>query len=147
MKISHLTDVPPNRRRFWTQGIALGAIAGLDPLAGMLHGATTITTGKTVELLPIAGTRRNSIRLAERKVAQQSAPVYMYFFAWKSPTFARNGQPDHKGIPNWPQYDFQKRAVVIFDTTCRIVNDPDSKVRAMGGNLAVPMERRSRNAA
>ena len=30
------------------------------------------------------GMRRNSIRLAERKVAQYSASVYMYLFAWKS---------------------------------------------------------------
>ncbi len=31
------------------------------------------------------GVRRNSIDLAERKVAQRSASVYMYLFAWKSP--------------------------------------------------------------
>ena len=31
------------------------------------------------------GMRRNSIGLAERKVAQHSASVYMYLFAWKSP--------------------------------------------------------------
>ena len=83
MKISHSTDVPRNRRRFLTQGIALAAIAGLDPLAGMLHGATTIATGKPVELLLVAGTRGNSFCFAERTVAQHSAPVYI--FVSKSP--------------------------------------------------------------
>jgi len=127
------------------------------------------------------GVRRGSIRLAERKVAQHSAPVYMYVFAWKSPAldgklrsphtaeipfvfdntdipkfmtahtsqekelaanmsqawiqFARSGQPEHKGIPNWPQYDFQKRATMIFDTACRIVSDPDSQVRELWAGI------------
>jgi len=50
MNILHLTEFPPNRRRFLKQGIALGALAGLDPLASIIHGATTIATGKTVEI-------------------------------------------------------------------------------------------------
>lgn len=123
------------------------------------------------------GMRRNSIRLAERKVAQHSASVYMYLFAWKSPAlqgklrsphtaeipfvfdnteipqymtahtkaehelaarmsgawiqFARSGTPDHKNIPAWPKYDFEKRATMIFDTTCQIVNDPDQETREL----------------
>jgi len=34
--------------------------------------------------------RRDTIRLAERKVAQDAAPVYAYYFTWRSP--ALNGQ-------------------------------------------------------
>ncbi len=123
------------------------------------------------------GMRRNSIRLAERKVAQHSASVYMYLFTWKSPAlqgklrsphtaeipfvfdntdipkymtahakqeqelaarmsgawiqFARSGTPDHKSIPAWPKYDFEKRATMIFDTTCHVVDDPDSEAREL----------------
>jgi para-nitrobenzyl esterase len=137
------------------------------------------------EIFFVAGTdrgvRRGSIRLAERKIAQRSAPVYMYLFAWKSPAldgklhsphtaeipfvfdnigipkfmtahtsqekelaakmsqawiqFARSGKPDHNGIPNWPQYDFEKRATMIFDTTCRIVNDPESETRELWASI------------
>ena len=50
MKVEDTMEFPPNRRRFLKQGIALGALAGFDPLASILHGATTIATGKTVEI-------------------------------------------------------------------------------------------------
>lgn len=50
MDISHLTEFPPNRRSFLKHGIALGALAALDPYASILHGATTFTPGKTVEI-------------------------------------------------------------------------------------------------
>ena len=49
--------------------------------------------------------------------------------------FARSGKPDHEGIPNWPQYDFQKRATMIFDTTCRIVNDPNTETRELWASI------------
>ena len=45
--------------------------------------------------------------------------------------FARSGTPDHKSIPAWPKYDFEKRATMIFDTTCHVVDDPDSEAREL----------------
>jgi para-nitrobenzyl esterase len=47
--------------------------------------------------------------------------------AWASLT--RTGNPNHKGLPNWPAYSPDKRAVMIFDTPCRVENDPTSEVR------------------
>ncbi len=47
--------------------------------------------------------------------------------AWAS--LARAGSPNHKGLPNWPAYAPQKRAVMIFDTPCRVENDPTGEVR------------------
>ncbi len=47
--------------------------------------------------------------------------------AWSS--LARTGNPNHKGLPNWPAYTPQKRAVMIFDTPCRVENDPTGEVR------------------
>jgi carboxylesterase type B len=47
--------------------------------------------------------------------------------AWAS--LARTGNPNHKGLPNWPAYSPDKRAVMIFDTPCRVENDPTSEVR------------------
>jgi len=47
--------------------------------------------------------------------------------AWAS--LARTGNPNHKGLPNWPDYTPQKRAVMIFDTPCRVENDPTGEVR------------------
>jgi para-nitrobenzyl esterase len=47
--------------------------------------------------------------------------------AWAQ--MARTGNPNHKGLPNWPAYTVDKRATMIFDTPCRVENDPTSQVR------------------
>jgi para-nitrobenzyl esterase len=106
---------------------------------------------------------------AERK-AEQSAPVYMYYFTWQSPVrdgklkayhtleipfvlenvdeaktmtgsgqdryalqdkmsaawanFARTGNPNHSGLPNWPAFKNSDRATMVFNDECKVVNDP-----------------------
>ena len=43
--------------------------------------------------------------------------------AWT--TFARTGNPNHKGVPNWPAFDNQKKAMMIFNTPeSKAMNDP-----------------------
>ncbi|MEQ1885782.1 MAG: carboxylesterase family protein [Bryobacteraceae bacterium] len=42
--------------------------------------------------------------------------------AWVA--FARTGNPNHKGLPNWPAYTTDKRATMIFNNTCTLANDP-----------------------
>ncbi len=41
------------------------------------------------------GMRMNAIRLSERKVTQAQAPVYMYLFAWQSPTMGGRLRATH----------------------------------------------------
>jgi para-nitrobenzyl esterase len=38
--------------------------------------------------------------------------------------FARTGNPNHEGVPNWPQYSAERRPTMIFNDECRIENDP-----------------------
>ena len=47
--------------------------------------------------------------------------------AWTA--FARTGDPNHPGIPEWPVYDTTRRATMVFDTMCTVVDDPDSEDR------------------
>jgi len=47
--------------------------------------------------------------------------------AWAQ--FARTGNPNHRGLPNWPAYTPGKRATMIFDTPCHVENDPTAEVR------------------
>ena len=47
--------------------------------------------------------------------------------AWDA--FARTGKPDHPGIPHWPPFNAQTRAVMDFNLKSRVVDDPLSEVR------------------
>ena len=43
--------------------------------------------------------------------------------AWAA--FARHGNPNQKGLPQWKPYTSAGRATMIFDNECRVVNDPN----------------------
>jgi len=47
--------------------------------------------------------------------------------AWVA--FARTGNPNHKGLPNWPAYNTAQRATMFFDNECKAVNDPRREAR------------------
>jgi para-nitrobenzyl esterase len=42
--------------------------------------------------------------------------------AWVA--FARTGDPNHPGLAKWAPYDNVRRATMIFDTQCKLVDDP-----------------------
>ena len=37
------------------------------------------------------------------------------------------GKPGHHGLPDWPAYTPEKRATMIFDSTCAVKNDPEGE--------------------
>ncbi|MFW9866769.1 MAG: carboxylesterase/lipase family protein [Candidatus Thorarchaeota archaeon] len=39
-------------------------------------------------------------------------------------SFARNGNPNHDGIPKWNQYELKNRSTIIFGTEVKVVDDP-----------------------
>jgi para-nitrobenzyl esterase len=45
--------------------------------------------------------------------------------AWVS--FARSGNPNHSGLPHWPEYTADARATMCFDAPCGVRNDPEGK--------------------
>jgi para-nitrobenzyl esterase len=47
--------------------------------------------------------------------------------AWLA--FARSGNPNHQGLPEWPTYDKEKRATMVFGTECKVENDPRGEER------------------
>lgn len=59
----------------------------------------------------ITGTGRDRYVLADR-VSR----------AWVA--FARTGNPNHDGLPRWAPYTAERRTTMVFDTTCRAVDDP-----------------------
>jgi para-nitrobenzyl esterase len=50
--------------------------------------------------------------------------------------FARTGKPDNPAIPAWPAYDAATRATMVFDTRCRVVNDPLREARLLWSRVA-----------
>jgi para-nitrobenzyl esterase len=62
--------------------------------------------------------------------------------AWVA--LARSGDPNHPGLPQWPAHDEASKAVMLFDTPCRVVNDPGAELRsqlvpgAVGGRTFGP---------
>jgi para-nitrobenzyl esterase len=49
--------------------------------------------------------------------------------AWVA--LAAGGNPNHRGLPQWPAYTDGEKAVMLFDTPCRVENDPGAKLRAL----------------
>jgi para-nitrobenzyl esterase len=43
--------------------------------------------------------------------------------------FARNGSPNHDGIPNWPAFSAESCPTMIFDSQCKLQNNPDKAER------------------
>jgi para-nitrobenzyl esterase len=126
------------------------------------------------QIIASDGFRTPVITEGERKSAQ-TAPVYMYYFTWKSPVrdgklkafhtleipfalenvdeaksmtgtgtdryplqekmsgawaaFARTGNPNHKGLPKWPEFKTSQRATMILDNPCKVVDDPHGEER------------------
>ena len=57
--------------------------------------------------------------------------------AWLA--FARSGDPNHSGLPTWPRYDTDRRATMIFDDECSVVDDPDAAERRAWDDVSAPM--------
>jgi len=125
--------------------------------------------------------RGQSLTLAGRK-AQQSAPVYVYQFAWQTPVldgrpmafhcaelpfvfdnadlcehmtgggeashvlagrvsqawinFARSGNPNHTGIPQWKRFESNTQTTMVFDDLCEAKDNLDSKQLALVTSLS-----------
>ncbi len=47
--------------------------------------------------------------------------------AWAG--FARTGNPGHAGLAGWPRYDPARRATMVLDTDCTVVDDPNRAER------------------
>jgi para-nitrobenzyl esterase len=45
--------------------------------------------------------------------------------------FARSGAPGHSGLPDWPWYDVERRATMVFDRECRVIDDPGAGARRL----------------
>lgn len=61
-------------------------------------------------------------------LAEQMSGAYL--------AFARNGNPSHPKIPEWPPYQLPGRATMIFDVVPKIENDPRGEEREMFSEIS-----------
>jgi para-nitrobenzyl esterase len=45
--------------------------------------------------------------------------------------FARKGDPNHSGLPQWPVFSADNGPVMVFDKTCAVKSDPDRELRQL----------------
>jgi len=49
--------------------------------------------------------------------------------------FAHTGSPEAEDLPHWPRYDLERRATMIFNTSCAVIDDPEPHTRALWERL------------
>src|SRR5262245_6061834 len=54
--------------------------------------------------------------------------------------FAKTGNPDNDQIPQWPQYEPNRRATMVFDANTRVESDPRASIRKYWSEHAQPTE-------
>jgi para-nitrobenzyl esterase len=45
--------------------------------------------------------------------------------------FAKTGNPNHGGIPEWKPYELATRSTMVFDATSQLVDDPRGEERKL----------------
>lgn len=55
--------------------------------------------------------------------------------AWMA--FARNGAPTARELPSWPAYNSEQRHTMVFDTTCRVEDDPGGALREAWNGIPI----------
>ncbi len=89
-----------------------------SPVLGGIYGAT-----HTLEIPFVFGTLDNTEFGAYPKRDEYNAKISEQIMdSWIS--FARSGNPNHEGIPEWPKYDIKNRYTILFGNDTRIEKDP-----------------------
>ncbi|WP_257450104.1 carboxylesterase/lipase family protein [Archangium lipolyticum] len=166
-----------------TDGMArmgLGRLAGDAKDQVFEHYRKRMPDASGADLIIAAGSdmfRAPSLLVADRKVAQGKAPVYVYLFTWETPvlegklksahaveipfvldntdlvpgltgkdperfklaeqmsttwvTFARTGNPNNPGLPEWPAYTTEQRPTLLFNLPSTLENDPRGEERQL----------------
>ncbi|CAD0300134.1 carboxylesterase/lipase family protein [Xanthomonas hortorum] len=87
-----------------------------SPLDGGKFGAFhTLDIPLVFDTIAQPGSRTGDGADAQRMAEQMSEALI---------TFARSGDPNHRGLPRWRQYSLQQRETLLFDTPSRLDHDP-----------------------
>ena len=65
-------------------------------------------------------------------LAEAAKAISSYFAS-----FARTGVASARGQPAWPRYDTERRAVMLLNSECKVVHDPESEQRQLWHSLGL----------
>jgi carboxylesterase type B len=81
---------------------------------------------KTVRVLVFKGRSDGAVRICDSQGAPRALAAKVSD-AWIN--FARRGDPNHSGLPQWPSFTADQCPTMIFDTECVMKNNPDTAER------------------
>jgi para-nitrobenzyl esterase len=87
---------------------------------GAVHGVDVPMAFHNPAAWPLTGDGPEALTMADKLAA-----------AWVA--FARTGNPSGEGLPDWPAYNPDTRATMIFDVETRVQNDPDVELLRLVG--------------
>ena len=94
-----------------------------SPQAGGTLGAMhTLDIPLVFDNIAYAGAQTGTSRQAQALATQMSEALIV---------FAQSGNPNHKKLPHWPNYQLQKRETMIFDTQAKVESDPRGRERQL----------------
>ena len=88
-------------------------------LGGRLRSAHTVEIPFVFDNTDVPKVMTNSPRAAALAAKTSSAWI----------AFARTGNPNHPGLPEWPAYTLDDRATMVFDDVSTVFNDPGAAER------------------
>ena len=135
---SHLTAAVQTATGMWSGSITLAerkaaqakASGGAPAYMYLLEWETTAARGKlraphALEIPLVFDNVGKSVSFMGRDNPQQLAEQMSE--AWLA--FARTGDPNTPALPDWPAYDAEHRATMVFNHESRVVEDPYAGVR------------------
>ena len=87
-------------------------------ILGATHGGDIVFALDNYELTPMAGDRPENER-----VGRTMSEAFV--------RFARDGDPNHPGLPAWAPYDLRARTVMVFDVESHVEQDPAAELREL----------------
>ncbi|WP_232491783.1 carboxylesterase/lipase family protein [Novosphingobium kaempferiae] len=103
-------------------------VPGTDYPLGAMHALDIAFKFDNVDGLAVGGAENFAGARADRIRAGRNMSGL-----WAA--FARSGVPSVSGQPRWPAYDLARRATMLIDAECTVVDDPDAAERRLWASV------------
>lgn len=138
VKPANYIDIDLNFRAFTIKHANMKAVAGAAPVYMYLFSwQSPVNNGvyKSMHCMDLAFQFDNIERCQEMTGGGKDARELAAKMSGAWINFARTGNPNAKGLPQWPAYTKEGGATMIFDSKCELRNHPDAELMKVTGVL------------